>query len=258
MTEMLNDFMDIEMRIRQTGKTTAICEAARKIGASVICGTESQARMIRQKYGVDAIPIRIAANCTRGSGRTVLYDHFAQFVMVAEAYQENEKMARELDRLRRSELIPGLKFANASIEQQYWHIKSELREVWAELAKEDWPALAEELVDLQTSCETLLYILKCRHGVDPVAAKEKVQQKNRDRGYYEFPECPGPMPDVQFRQEMLCDFTDPVADENRRAAQLPADLQDVLCGDCMYRGGKAGCSPACKNYPKGGGGNGKA
>lgn len=106
--------------------------------------------------------------------------------------EEDDRNRKEFDRLRRSELIPGLKFANASIEQQYWHIKSELREVWAELAKEDWPALAEELVDLQTSCETLLYILKCRHGVDPVAAKEKVQQKNRDRGYYEFPDCPGP------------------------------------------------------------------
>ena len=105
---------------------------------------------------------------------------------------------QELRERRETELSPCNKYLKSSLAAQYDHVRSEQYEVgevlvmWMDekikrlngqenaLSKaEDW--LAEELVDLQTSCQTMLTIL----GADIPAVRRQVITKNQKRGYYE-------------------------------------------------------------------------
>ena len=79
------------------------------------------------------------------------------------------------------------RFLNNTASEQMDHIYSEVREVDNELwlykqhGKTD--RLAEELVDLQMACETMLEII----GLDEQereSVRQKVIEKNAKRGYY--------------------------------------------------------------------------
>lgn len=88
-------------------------------------------------------------------------------------------------------LIPATKFLDNTPRQQMYHVLSEVNEadnaLWL-FCRNDYGKehLAEELVDLQMSCETMLAIL----GLDEKqrdAVRARVIEKNRARGYYNEP-----------------------------------------------------------------------
>jgi hypothetical protein len=80
---------------------------------------------------------------------------------------------------------PCLKFASHKPIDQFAHIRTEVIEAWQELINGNWERTAEELVDIQTSCETLLYIIQAKHDVNIASIKRQVIEKNRQRGYLE-------------------------------------------------------------------------
>lgn len=79
---------------------------------------------------------------------------------------------------------PCNKFTNASPRRQFLHLLSEVCEVAWSLAKGDYPAAAEEVVDIQVSCATLLacmgYTLR-----DRARLEHQVWVKNSKRRYYD-------------------------------------------------------------------------
>lgn len=107
---------------------------------------------------------------------------------------EHEQLAEwltELQERRDSELRPTIKYINSSPTKQMMHIISELAEVMNEIGSlvddgdmDALPKAVEELIDLQTSCETMLVIL----GLDDNRRREARKQviaKNAVRHYYE-------------------------------------------------------------------------
>lgn len=103
------------------------------------------------------------------------------------------KLLQELKNRRESDLRPCDKFLKAYSNEQFSHIEQEFKEVKYALHDvysvgehingKEKEHLAEELVDLQMSCETMLAILglgeQQRRDV-----RKKVIEKNRKRGYY--------------------------------------------------------------------------
>jgi hypothetical protein len=87
-----------------------------------------------------------------------------------------------------SELRPATKFLGNSFNRQVSHIESEFKEVVDAIYNRNDETrseeeIAEELVDLQMPCETMLAIL----GLDEQQRREarlKVIAKNEARGYY--------------------------------------------------------------------------
>lgn len=80
------------------------------------------------------------------------------------------------------------KFLNNTPVEQWAHVLEEKTEVSIALAEyhtdptpENLDRLAEEIVDLQTSCETLLAIVK----VNSATVRRKVFWKNAKRGYFD-------------------------------------------------------------------------
>lgn len=83
-----------------------------------------------------------------------------------------------------SELRVATKFLKNNFIQQYEHLFSELNEVVGAYLDGNMDAVAEETVDLQMSCETMLAIL----GLDKkqrLETRKKVIEKNERRGYYD-------------------------------------------------------------------------
>jgi len=81
--------------------------------------------------------------------------------------------------------FPRTKFVDEKgIVGQTYHIESELEEVWDAETLPDMQRIAEEIVDLSHSVETLLRILAEKHGVDLEAVCAAVIEKNKARGYY--------------------------------------------------------------------------
>jgi hypothetical protein len=106
----------------------------------------------------------------------------------------------ELKDRRETELKPATKFLGNTTDKQFAHIRSELIEAWeiiellcifpktADNYGERVQEAAEELIDLQMTCCTMLAIL----GLDESQRREarrKVIEKNRSRGYYEEEGC---------------------------------------------------------------------
>jgi hypothetical protein len=60
-----------------TGKTHAICTAAKAIDATVICATERRAAQVRRLYGVKAITMHGQDRQRVGSGGSFVWDYFA-------------------------------------------------------------------------------------------------------------------------------------------------------------------------------------
>jgi len=85
------------------------------------------------------------------------------------------------------DIKPCTKFLNCSLEDQFRSMDREIGEVEGALiyflhakSTRNVNHLAEELVDLQTACETMLAILK----VDVDQVRQRVIDKNAARGYY--------------------------------------------------------------------------
>lgn len=89
---------------RRTGRTTAICEAAKKIGATVLAANYQHKKYLEQ-FGVNAIPVdnEEAIECVAGP---ILFDHYTLERVFAEyekeisgLVQENRKLCNEIGRL---------------------------------------------------------------------------------------------------------------------------------------------------------------
>ena len=89
---------------RRCGKTTAICKAAKEIGATVICESQQHAEMVKKEHGVRTTHIDKEARGTKGP---YIYDDFAVTKMCfkyesdnADLLDENAKLQNENTRLR--------------------------------------------------------------------------------------------------------------------------------------------------------------
>ena len=78
---------------------------------------------------------------------------------------------------------PCLFYAQSSVWRQTLHILQEVWEVAKELTRGDYERAAEELVDVQVACETLLHILGYDAG-DRAMWRDYVDRKNEARGYH--------------------------------------------------------------------------
>jgi NTP pyrophosphatase (non-canonical NTP hydrolase) len=85
-------------------------------------------------------------------------------------------------------LKPCPRFYTNTPWQQFRHIASELTEVAKALYRKDSATVAEELVDLQTSCETMLVIMGLNDR-KRAAVRRLVVDKNWQRGYYASAPC---------------------------------------------------------------------
>ena len=92
---------------------------------------------------------------------------------------------KELKERRESSLRPATKFLTNTIGQQLSHIRQEFKEVELELGYGclSVDKAVEELIDLQTACETMLDILGLGE-LQRQEARRKVIAKNQARGYY--------------------------------------------------------------------------
>lgn len=88
-------------------------------------------------------------------------------------------------------LFPKTIFVDCNtILDQLDHLRSEVEEVREAVERGDYEAAADELVDVQQSADTGLFILKLKHGADSYDAYTRVAIKNRNRGYYATPVPP--------------------------------------------------------------------
>lgn len=106
-----------------------------------------------------------------------------------ECKAEHKKLAewlQELKERRESSLRPATKFLTNTIGQQLSHIHQEFKEVELELGYGclGIDKAVEELIDLQTACETMLDILGLGE-IQRMEARRKVIKKNQARGYYD-------------------------------------------------------------------------
>jgi hypothetical protein len=94
-------------------------------------------------------------------------------------------------------LFPKTIFVDRNtILDQLDHIRSEVEEVREAVERGDYEAAADELVDVQQSADTGLFILMQKHGANSYDAYTRVALKNGARGYYA-----APAPPVSDRQE---------------------------------------------------------
>ena len=102
-----------------------------------------------------------------------------------EKFQSIYRMAIELKERRESSLRPATKFLGNTIGEQLTQIQQELKEVEKELGYGclGIDEAVEELIDLQTACETMLDILGLGE-LQRMQARRKVIAKNQARGYY--------------------------------------------------------------------------
>jgi hypothetical protein len=62
---------------RQVGKTTAICEAAKKINATVVAGSSDDAKRIEREHGVKSVSYAIDKSKMLGRRGPILFDTYA-------------------------------------------------------------------------------------------------------------------------------------------------------------------------------------
>ena len=79
---------------------------------------------------------------------------------------------------------PCLLYASNSLPRQILHILCEVWEVVKELLKGDYERAAEEIADVQVSCETLLYIIGYQSESERNRIRNQVDRKNALRGYH--------------------------------------------------------------------------
>lgn len=79
---------------RRFGKTTAICKAAKEIGATVICANTQQAQILKLEHGIKTATIH---QNLRGTTGPYLYDHFAMEQTVFELEHFYKKEIKDRD-----------------------------------------------------------------------------------------------------------------------------------------------------------------
>ena len=82
---------------RGSGRTTAICEAAKSINATVLAANHSQARLLKRDYGVDSVSIYAPGEGLRGP---FLADHLAAEHIVLSLEQTIKDSQKEICRLK--------------------------------------------------------------------------------------------------------------------------------------------------------------
>lgn len=85
-----SDWSFVLHQARGTGKTTAMIEAAKKIGAVLVVRNEGEALRVREQHGVEAMSMHSATKF-RGINRPVLFDPDAVALMLFEKDREMEK-----------------------------------------------------------------------------------------------------------------------------------------------------------------------
>lgn len=81
--------------------------------------------------------------------------------------------------------FPKVKFVNNNtLMEQFEHTLTEAKEVMTELKECNTQRVVEELLDLEHSVESCLWICEEKLGVDVEEARARVIKKNMDRGYY--------------------------------------------------------------------------
>jgi hypothetical protein len=70
----------------RTGKTTVLCEAAKKIGATVLCHSAEEAKRVAKEYEVDTI--HLGSFPLRGSHKPILVDTHAVTVYALQMEKE--------------------------------------------------------------------------------------------------------------------------------------------------------------------------
>jgi hypothetical protein len=71
---------------RGKGRTTAVCEAAKLIDATVVCANHDQARQVKGTYGVKTIALSENAHGKEGP---YLFDHYAVDCMALSYEQQS-------------------------------------------------------------------------------------------------------------------------------------------------------------------------
>lgn len=84
---------------RRTGKTTALCKAAKEIGATVLTHNEQEADRLRREYGVDAKPLTPPERLM-GLNKPLLVDSHAAAIALCSLTSELHKVTEERDALR--------------------------------------------------------------------------------------------------------------------------------------------------------------
>ena len=81
--------------------------------------------------------------------------------------------------------FPETKFVDElKIAGQFCHLASEVDEVFQDMMNERYLEMASELWDVIHSAETALRILEKDHQIDVKGLKQKIIDKNKQRGYY--------------------------------------------------------------------------
>lgn len=97
---------------RQSGRTTAIVEAAKKIGAVVVCFSARHAQQVHREHGVTVVPM-CSLDRMAGMKTPVLWDHAAverlqrenqRLSMIAAEIQDVREWKRNADRQMRQTL----------------------------------------------------------------------------------------------------------------------------------------------------------
>jgi len=101
---------------RASGRTTAICEAAKKIGATVICHTSNYAKDVSRRFGVNTIALHELERA-RGTGCPYLMDHNAIAHVLSglsgaasDLWETLEKRNKTIEMLERKQTVSGLNY----------------------------------------------------------------------------------------------------------------------------------------------------
>lgn len=79
---------------------------------------------------------------------------------------------------------PCLAYVNIPVWRQTLHVLQEVCEVIKELVQGNYERAAEEIADVQVSCETLLYIIGYQSESERNRIRNMVDRKNAARGYH--------------------------------------------------------------------------
>jgi len=97
---------------RVCGRTTAIAEAAKKIGALVVCAHHRHARFVNSEHGVETTSIDTLERATIGMRTPVIWDHYAAECL----YLENESFKAANKRMR--DEVESYKSANERLRKE--------------------------------------------------------------------------------------------------------------------------------------------
>lgn len=90
----MNEFPNLMGRGRQLGKTHAMAEAAKKVGAIMVCSSEQEASRVRQLHGIRTISIH-RGESLYGTTDPVFFDPDAVALLLSQLQARVEKLQSE-------------------------------------------------------------------------------------------------------------------------------------------------------------------